>query len=182
MGFYDEVVVIFTLGFDTNAEAFDYRTAGQCLPSGAIPLAIVNFNTGIYSEIINSQEPEALLEWLELEGWQIDSIEKVVYSDRPKAIEWLPPRAPRGNHSGMKQVLAETVGKRIYSYHEPVDPFIGKGHKRYWANFQVHAPNSKEHGKYWVLEIHAGGPKEALKTLKECYGSFVYDVALFRCN
>lgn len=34
------------------------------LPSGAIPLAIVNFNTHQYFEVINSQEPDDILEWV----------------------------------------------------------------------------------------------------------------------
>ena len=64
MSFYNDVVIIFTVGNEFNTN-LDFRTAGQMLPSGAIPLAIVNFNTHQFFEVINTHEPEVLMNWLD---------------------------------------------------------------------------------------------------------------------
>jgi hypothetical protein len=54
MSYYNYVYVIFGIGGETPV---DYRTAGQMLPRGAVPLCIINANSKIYSEVINSISP-----------------------------------------------------------------------------------------------------------------------------
>ena len=61
MSFYNYVYVIFGIGGETPR---DYRTAGQSLPRGAVPLCIINANTKMYSEVINSISPQDAFRFL----------------------------------------------------------------------------------------------------------------------
>jgi hypothetical protein len=84
MSYYNYVVVVFTVGNEFNVDDLDFRTAGQMLPSGAIPLAIVNFNTHQYFEVINTHEPEFIMNWLD---GQFESDEALYINDFMKSDE-----------------------------------------------------------------------------------------------
>jgi len=63
MSYYNYVLVVFTkCDWEENVQ-LDIRTAGQMLPSGAIPLAIVNENTSEITEIINSVDSAKIIEF-----------------------------------------------------------------------------------------------------------------------
>ena len=85
MSYYNNVVVVFSDGSHTNGQLniTDFRTAGQMLPSGAIPLAIVNFPIHTYFEVINEHEPSDVLAWIEkeFEAEEELSIRDVIRSD-----------------------------------------------------------------------------------------------------
>ena len=61
MSYYNCVYVIFGFGGEVPE---DYRTAGQMLPRGAAPLCIINANTKIYTEVINSISPQDAFKFL----------------------------------------------------------------------------------------------------------------------
>jgi len=56
MSYYNRVLVIFE-----KEKKLDLRFAGQILPNGAIPLAIINLNTGQYTEIINEYDKKEII-------------------------------------------------------------------------------------------------------------------------
>ena len=61
MSYYNNVFVVFE-----GHEGMDgYRTAGQCLPSGAVPIAIINGNTKTYTEVINTASPGEVFDFIE---------------------------------------------------------------------------------------------------------------------
>jgi hypothetical protein len=59
MSYYNNIIVVFTVGEDLN-----WRTGGQMLPAGAVPLAVVNFCQKKYFEVINTFTPEEILDFL----------------------------------------------------------------------------------------------------------------------
>jgi hypothetical protein len=59
MSYYNDVYVIFK-----NGEGLDWRTAGQMLPAGSIPLAVANANNEEIVEIINDYEPEIIINFV----------------------------------------------------------------------------------------------------------------------
>jgi len=61
--YYNDVYVIFNQG-NLIEKHLDFRTGGQMLPSGSIPIAIVNCNTKKYFEIENSFGSKEILEYL----------------------------------------------------------------------------------------------------------------------
>jgi len=60
MGYYNEVQVVFAIGDQFNGE-LGVRDAGQILPKGSIPIAILNYNQNVIVEIINSRNKEEIL-------------------------------------------------------------------------------------------------------------------------
>jgi len=60
MSYYNHVYVMFNNTNLTSAN-FDSRFAGQMLPSGSIPIAVINCNTHKYFEIENTYESVAVL-------------------------------------------------------------------------------------------------------------------------
>lgn len=61
MSYFNNVFVIFGIGGETPR---DYRTAGQALPRGAVPLCIINGETKVYTEIINAISPQEAFKFL----------------------------------------------------------------------------------------------------------------------
>ena len=63
-GFRWQFVVTPLDSLNNEIDTLDWRFAGQKLPSGAIPLALVNLNKEIYVEIINDVEPQKAIQKL----------------------------------------------------------------------------------------------------------------------
>lgn len=69
MSYYNNIMVIYELGGKLAS-----RMAGQMLPSGVIVLAIANKNSGEITEVINSVEPETIMEFVSKEfreAWEL---------------------------------------------------------------------------------------------------------------
>lgn len=61
MGYYNNVYVVFGNGHEGMD---DYRTAGQTLPDGSVPIAIINACEKTYTEIINTETPEKVMRYM----------------------------------------------------------------------------------------------------------------------
>ena len=58
MSYYNDVYAIFK-----NGEGLDWRTAGQMLPAGAIPVAVANTHNRIITEVINEFEAKKVIDF-----------------------------------------------------------------------------------------------------------------------
>ena len=58
MSYYNNIMVVFN-----NFGELDCRSAGQILPKGSIPVAIVNYHNGTITEIINDVPKEEMVNY-----------------------------------------------------------------------------------------------------------------------